>query len=488
MISIKSAAGQVAIVKGQDVQVTSTLGSLDTLSFNFYNLHTNEIDGDVLSPFSVINVPERGEDYVLQTYNTDDIGDYMQYSVSAIQIARMFHYHYVKDKIGVETTTTKNGDSTDTSTTSKPVKLKDALNFLFNDSGFNVVIGADVNQNSVKTFSDGLGSGYADELLQTAATSYGVEYYWKNKTCYVAKEIGGKDKFVFVDNVNCTKISVQEDDTAITTRATGIINITKQSGDNSSVNTLTSTYISPLVKEKGWPIIDATPYTEDFTDDGKSFVMSQQLLDDKVKKLVHDYPSIQYTVDGANFKKFAKYLHDVSIGDYGYLRTRQGIDVETRVQSITSYPQDPSKGNTITFGNLAFNLIDYMTYQHNQQDKYREWYTSMSLNMSNLAEIVHKANAGFDTFTTNWGESQQQNTQDIQKLQQELQQLLNSQKDKDTSDTDKGKDKDTSDTDKGKDKDTSDTDKGKDEDTADTDKGKDEDTADKGKDEDDTNK
>ena len=438
MISIKNAAEQVAVVKGQDVQVTSTLGSLDTLSFNFYNLHTNKVDGDVLAPFSVISVPEKGEDYVLQTYNTDDIGNYIQYSVSAIQIAKMFHYHYIKDKIGVETTTTKSGDSTDTSTTSKPVKIKDALNFLFKDSGFEVVIGADVNQNSVKTFSDGLGGGYADELLQTAATSYGVEYYWKNKTCYVAKEIGGKDKFVFVDNVNCTKISVQEDDTAITTRATGTINITKQNGDNSSVNTLTSNYVSPLVKEKGWPIIDATPYTEDFTDDGKSFVMSQQLLDDKVKKLVHDYPSVQYTVDGANFKKFAKYLHDVNIGDYGYLRTRQGIDVETRVQSITSYPQDPSKGNTITFGNLAFNLIDYVTYQHNQQDKYREWYISMSLKMNNLADIVHKANAGLDKFTTTWGESQLENTQSIEKLQQELQQLIENQKDKDKDTTDKG--------------------------------------------------
>lgn len=438
MISIKNAAEQVAVVKGQDVQVTSTLGSLDTLSFNFYNLHTNKVDGDVLAPFSVISVPEKGEDYVLQTYNTDDIGNYIQYSVSAIQIAKMFHYHYIKDKIGVETTTTKSGDSTDTSTTSKPVKIKDALNFLFKDSGFEVVIGADVNQNSVKTFSDGLGGGYADELLQTAATSYGVEYYWKNKTCYVAKEIGGKDKFVFVDNVNCTKISVQEDDTAITTRATGTINITKQNGDNSSVNTLTSTYVSPLVKEKGWPIIDATPYTEDFTDDGKSFVMSQQLLDDKVKKLVHDYPSVQYTVDGANFKKFAKYLHDVNIGDYGYLRTRQGIDVETRVQSITSYPQDPSKGNTITFGNLAFNFIDYVTYQHNQQDKYREWYISMSLKMNNLADIVHKANAGLDKFTTTWGESQLENTQSIEKLQQELQQLIENQKDKDKDTTDKG--------------------------------------------------
>lgn len=439
MISIKNAAGQVAIVKGQDVQVTSTLGSLDTLSFNFYNLRTNKVDGDVLSPFSVINVPEKGEDYVLQTYNTDDIGNYMQYSVSAIQIARMFHYHYVKDKIGVETTTAKSGDSTDTSTTSKPVKIKDALNFLFKDSGFEVVIGADVNQNSVKTFSDGLGGGYADELLQTAATSYGIEYYWKNKTCYVAKEIGGKDKFVFIDNVNCTKISVQEDDTAITTRATGTINITKQNGDNSSVSSLTSTYTSPLVKEKGWPIIDATPYTEDFTDDGKSFVMSQQLLDDKVKKLVHDYPSIQYTVDGANFKKFAKYLHSVKIGDYGYLRTRQGIDVETRVQSITSYPQDDSKGDTVTFGNLAFNIIDYMTYQHNQEDKYREWYDNMNVKVTNLAEIVHKANAGLDTFTTTWGENQQQNTLSIQKLQQELQQLLESQKDKDKDTTDKGK-------------------------------------------------
>lgn len=439
MISIKNAAGQMAIVKGQEVQVTSTLGSLDTVSFNFYNLHTDEKIGEVLAPFSVVSVPETGEDYEIQTYNTDDVGNYMQYSVSAIQIAKRFHYHYIKDKIGVETTTSKdNSGSTDTSTTSKPVKLKDALSFLFKGSGFDVVIDKDLNPNSVKTFDDGLGGGYADELLQTAASGYSFEYYWKNQTCYVAKEIGGKDKFVFVDNVNCTKISVQEDDTAITTRATGTINITKQNGDNSSVNTLTSTYISPLVKEKGWPIIDATPYTEDFTDDGKSFVMSQQLLDDKVKKLVHDYPSIQYTVDGANFKKFAKYLHDVSIGDYGYLRTRQGIDVETRVQSITSYPQDPSKGNTITFGNLAFNLIDYLTYQHDQQAKYREWYNSMSLRMSNLAEIVHKANTGLDNFTTTWRESQLENTQSIEKLQQELQQLLESQKDKDKDPTDKG--------------------------------------------------
>lgn len=439
MISIKNVAGKVAIVKGQDVQVTSTLGSLDTLNFNFYNLHTNKIDGDVLSPFSVINVPESGEDYLLLTYNTDDIGNYIQYSVSAIQIAKRFHYHYIKDKIGVEITTSKdNSGSTDTSTTSKPVKLKEALSFLFKGSGFDVVTDKDINKNSVKTFDGGFGGGYADELLQTAANGYSFEYYWKNRTCYLAKEIGGKDKFVFVDNVNCNKISVQEDDTEITTRATGTINITKQNGNSSSVKTLTSTYVSPLVKEKNWPTIDATPYTENFTDDGKSFVMSQQLLDDKVKNLVHDYPKVQYTVDGANFKKFAKYLHDVSIGDYGYLRTRQGIDVETRVQSITSYPQDPSKGNIITFGNLAFDLIDYIAYHHNQQDKYREWYTSMSLKMSNLAEIVHEANAGFDTFTTNWGEIQRQNMQNIQELQQELQQILNTQKDKDTAD--KGKD------------------------------------------------
>lgn len=439
MISIKNAAEQVAVVKGQDVQVTSTLGSLDTMSFNFYNLHSDEMIGEVLAPFSIVSVPETGEDYEVQTYNTDDVGNYMQYSVSAIQIAKRFHYHYIKDKIGVETTTSKDDSgSTETSTTSKPVKLKDALSFLFKGSGFDVEIDKGLNQNSVKTFDDGFGGGYADELLQTAASGYSFEYCWKNKTCYVAKEIGSKDKFVFVDNVNCNKISVQEDDTAITTRATGTINVTKQNGDNSTVNTLTSTYVSPLVKEKGWPIIDATPYTEDFTDDGKSFVMSQQLLDDKVKKLVHDYPSIQYTVDGANFKKFAKYLHGVQVGDYGYLRTRQGIDVETRVQSITSYPQDVSKGNTITFGNLAFNLIDYLTYQHNQENKYREWYSSMSLKMNNLAEIVHKANAGLDKFTTTWGESQLENTQSIEKLQQKLQQLLESQKDKDKDTTDKG--------------------------------------------------
>ena len=62
----------------------------------------------------------------------------------------------------------------------------------------------------------------------------------------------------------------------------------------------------------------------------------------------------------------------------------------------------------------------------------------MSLKMNNLADIVHKANAGLDKFTTTWGESQLENTQSIEKLQQELQQLLESQKDKDKDTTDKG--------------------------------------------------
>jgi hypothetical protein len=58
--------------------------------------------------------------------------------------------------------------------------------------------------------------------------------------------------------------------------------------------------------------------------------------------------------------------------------------------------------------------------------------------MNNLADIVHKANAGLDKFTTTWGESQLENTQSIEKLQQKLQQLLESQKDKDKDTTDKG--------------------------------------------------
>ena len=62
----------------------------------------------------------------------------------------------------------------------------------------------------------------------------------------------------------------------------------------------------------------------------------------------------------------------------------------------------------------------------------------MSLKINNLADIVHKANAGLDKLTTTWGESKSENTQSIEKLQQELQQLIENQKDKDKDTTDKG--------------------------------------------------
>lgn len=416
MLAITSTSGEVAVIKGQEVQIVSTLGSLATLNFIFYNDLTNFKSGEVLAPFSVVSVPENNEDYLIQTVQTDTIGDYIQYTVTGVQIATRFHYKFVKDKIGITASKSTSSDSSDTTNVPVDITLQQGLDHIFTDSGFTVNTDG-LNTSDKRLFSDGFGGDYADSLLQNLATSFGLEFYWQNTTCFLKKQIGDDNKFVFIDNVNCNKISAQEDDTVITTKATGSSTSTTGSDKNQTTNTLTSTYISPLVAKKGWPIIEAQPI-DSTNSDGKS--MTQAELDGQVKELVHDYPNIQYTVDGVDFKKYSNLNGSVAIGDYGYLRTRQGIDVKTRVQSITWYPQDKTKTDTVTFGNLILNPNTYLAHSAKQLEKYEIWYSDMSTQISDFITGLHNMNDNYNNLANELTNYQEQNNANVSNLQNQF--------------------------------------------------------------------
>lgn len=422
MLAITDTQGNTSIVKGQEVQITETLGNLSTLSFVYYNDHNDINEGKVMAPFSTVNVPELNEDYLIQNYQTDPIGDYIQYTVTAIQVGTKFHWHYVQDKIGQNITTSKDSEGNVTTTTTPvAITFQQAMDHIFSGSGFDGNADLSINRADKRTFQEGFGGDYADNLLQSMASAFGFEYSWHNEVCTMRKKLGDKDKFLFIDNVNCNKISAQEDDSVITTKATG--SYTGTASDGKTPVSLTSSYTSPLVAEKGFPIIEAQPLIDSANDN--SAVMTQGQLDGQVKALVHDYPNIQYTVDGANFKKYSQLNGDVQIGDYGYLRTRQGIDVETRVQSKTWYPQEVSKIDAITFGNLALNPVTYLAHQATQLEKYESWYSDMSNKITDVAKGYENINQNFNDLENKINSYQTQTNQDISNLQNQVTQSTN---------------------------------------------------------------
>ena len=105
----------------------------------------------------------------------------------------------------------------------------------------------------------------------------------------------------------------------------------------------TAEYTSPLAKIYG--NIDAEPIQDDRFTDEKSLL-------EYIKTKINDQPEIQYTMDFINFSKGAPMaeINDVASGNYGWLRNRNGLDVEVRVTSRVYYPQEPELVPQVTFG------------------------------------------------------------------------------------------------------------------------------------------
>ncbi|WP_304598869.1 phage tail protein [Lactobacillus intestinalis] len=505
VLTIRSPAGVEQPIITQDVTISQSLGRLDTITVNFYDVNDSETDttngynalkgninnhpaAESVQPFS--EIIENGQIYLLQDHKIDDSNDVPLVTLSGIQIAKTLHRQYINKVVKGDTylkTEKKVDKIRQTTTISKPHKLKNGKT-VYRDKKESKIITKKSDVQVKKThqniklgkcldflndqtkklkikyekpdeekelrnleypYPKGFGKGYADDLLKKLSKDYDFEYRWDNYTCIIAKKLGKKDAFYFVDQVNCQKINMEQNYGNITTRVTvksnpvktlskaikstnkkteawkakshakkeaykkerkmktqrdsyhkprvtdKIISTTVDGKTQSKTKKSKSkieykfkfTYTSPMVKKAGWPIIDAKPkiYKENFTLDK---------LKALAKKLVHDAPLVTYTLTGSNFKQFGNTHGEAKIGNQGLIKQMGVKPVTGRISAITKYPEDDSKPDKITFGNFRTDPVLYQLRQRQEfkelQKKYDNFYAdifAMNSNFDNLLSM-----------------------------------------------------------------------------------------------------
>lgn len=482
---IRTAKGIEAPIITNNVTVHESLGSLSTISISFLAVDgekhgkptsyvrdrfvNNKPAFSLIQPFA--EIVEKGQRYYLQQPEVDDSTDPATVTLTGIQIAKQLHWKYIgkllhgktiyykkteiiktrvtetkpyktkkgkienKEKSHIETSTKK----IPATKVDNKITLEKCLKFIFDKTKVHAVYQEDSEGLAKKTYSypDGFGKGYADDLLKKLSQDFDFEYRWDNLKCIIAKKLGEKDSFYFVDKVNCQKINMEQNYSGITTRVTVYSNpiktrkasvhksknqtkkfkekshkekkpkykkerktrndrskykkhykkeVISTTIDGKKVSTKAKstktthgvqykhhlTYTSPLVEKAGYPVIDVkTKYYK------ANFTVAE--LKEKAKSLVHDSPSVSYTVTGTNFREFAKVRGKIAIGNQGLLMQLNGDKSQkARITAIESHPEDPETADQITFGNFRTDPISYQLRQEREWQSLRDSYADLN--------------------------------------------------------------------------------------------------------------
>ena len=302
---------------------------MEQIDFTTINVPENESAYKMLKPRSIITVPDTGEQYRISQNDGTTLGNQYQRSITGLQVLQDLGEHFVNSKL----TGSQSLDSAMkfiTSGTKFTYTIHDGFdNFDFGTDGIG-------QEKSLSLFTGTLMSDYKFEFT---AHGYHIDIY---------KSLGQHGKFVFLAGSDVYTLADTGDYTKIRTHivGTGKTTDTSSGGDDSktSSSTITAEYTSPNSKIYG--IIDDDPFSDDNA-------TTQEQLIAEMKAHLQDYPDIQYT---ANVNKFEKnnptsQFNDSTIGNWGYLRDRNGLDVETRVIQRDLYPQS-NQEDTLTFGNF----------------------------------------------------------------------------------------------------------------------------------------
>lgn len=200
-LPIRSPAGDITAVHAYDVAVTDTLKSYPTLNFSFIANEENEAAEKMIAPRAIITDPTTGQQYRIATSNPVPTNKYRVYAVTTIHIAHDLHDMYLENTI------------------TGSQSLKACCDFLVSDSKFHYSIDGNVNDHDFG--SDTLGKAHGDDVLNSIAEAFNVEFWFDNTTIHLASKIGKDNTFVFVDKLNASKIQVNEDYTAIETAIRG---------------------------------------------------------------------------------------------------------------------------------------------------------------------------------------------------------------------------------------------------------------------------
>ncbi|ULQ49061.1 phage tail protein [Liquorilactobacillus nagelii] len=340
MLWVQDVNGDQTPIIAYNIAITETLSSFDQLSFVFLVDPNDEQDPnyvavDMMVPRTIVTEPTTGKKFMILQSNPVSVGDKVQYTVTCTSVGYKLHDNYVTETV------------TNTQT------LKACMDMITSDTSFSYQIDGTFANYS---FSETFGGGYSDNLLTQLASDFGFEFYFDNYVIHIKSTIGNSGAFLFVDGANAGKISIQEDYSTITTYIKGN---GKQNDDGTYA--CSAEYTSPAATT--WGKIWAEPYQSDSITDVTT-------LATKLKSQIHDYPDVQYSMDYVDFKNSLQgFNNDTSVGNYGYLRNRFGIDISIRVQSRTYYPQDTKNTGSITFGNKIF---DPNVYINKMREAYQE--------------------------------------------------------------------------------------------------------------------
>lgn len=489
MIYIKTPKGVEAPIVTQDVTVNETLGSLSTINISFYaatNAHkdrlhpvtnefvNNHIAQSLIMPFAEIVC--EGQRYYLQDPKVDDSTNPPAITLTGIQIAKQLHWKYigkllhgkVKHYTKTEIIKTRVTEKTPYKTKSGKTKLKDkshietskkqvpatkvedkielhnCLTFISKDTKIKFKCDDDKLLQSTYSYPDGFGKGYADDLLKKLANDFGFEYKWDNLNCIIAKKLGQKDSFYFVDQVNCQKIDMEQNYSNITTRVTVYSNpdktrkasVHKSKNETKDFKSKSHKVKRPKYKKERKTRTSRSKYKHTYekkviskTIDGKkvsptkksskvthgiqykhhftytsplvekegypiidvktvyykaNFTMAE--LEKKAKSLVHDTPLVSYTVTGTNFQAFSKIHGKIAIGNQGFLKQLNGDKTQkARITAIESHPENNATADKITFGNFRTDPISYQVRQQKEWQELRDAYTDLNNDVYDLS-------------------------------------------------------------------------------------------------------
>ena len=326
MIIVKDKSGAQEPLLVNSLHVTEELGVVAQLDFVTENIPENEAAYKMIQPRSIFVVPETGEQYRISENDGETLGNYYQRTVTALQVLQDLDEHVVR-------------------TTIKGIQSLDAvMHFLTDGTAFYFTI-----HDSVANFDfgdDEFGQDHALGLFtDTVVANYGIEFTCTGYHIDIYKKVGARNKFVFLSGDDLYALQDSGEYTQIRTRIYG----TGKTDDNGNP-TVTAEYTSPSADIYG--VIDDDIFTDDTVTD-------QATLIAKMKAKLVDYPLIQYTATVNKFEKNkpAGLSNDSSIGNYGFVRDRNGLDVETRVIQRDYYPQSTTEEDSITFGDFKLDPV-----------------------------------------------------------------------------------------------------------------------------------
>lgn len=320
MFYLRDVTGNELPVIPISAQLTETVNQVAQLELTFINTGTNASAVGMLQPRTLLLDSDSGEAYRIQTMNGSNIGGSRNVKATFLGSVHDLNDHYVEKSI-------KGSQSLDS-----------CMQLITEGTGFTYTIHDDFNHYD---FSEDFGTGLAFDLfLNTLMPDFNFEWTSTGKHIDIYKQVGKRDTFVWLDGLNLSSLTDESDYTTIATHIKGTGKL-----DDKEKPLATAEYTSPNATT--WGVIDAEPISDE------RFTNSDSLLA-YLKSKLQDVPLIQRTATLNDFmtNSVPGMINNSGVGNYGYIRDRNGVDVETRISETVIDLVNPAT-TSVTFGNMT---------------------------------------------------------------------------------------------------------------------------------------